>query len=506
MNGAGRRFDFQALPQRRWSALALSATCGGLAALGQDPFSLAVAALLGFAAAFALFVVVPGVRAAALHGWAVGAGYFAVSLHWIVEPFLVDAARHAWMAPFALVALPGGLALFWGAAFAAAAWLVRAGPWRPLALVPALSLAEWLRATVLSGFPWALPAYVWADAPALHAAALVGPHGLTLLTLLAAAGFALAALRDVRVIAALALTAPLLALTALGWWQARAPLVEAVDAPIVRLIQPNAPQDEKWDPARALTFLERQIDLTAEAPPPDLVIWPETAIPWALNDAGPALEQIAAAAGRAPVILGAIRTEGAQAFNSIAVVGAGGEVLDVYDKHHLVPFGEYIPLGRLARLVGLRSFAARDGYGYTAGPGPRRLDLGRMGRPLALICYEAIFPAEVGAGPRPDWLLQVTNDAWFGTFSGPYQHFAQARFRAVEQGVPMVRVANTGISAVIDARGRVITSLPLGTGGMADAALPPAAPPTLYSWTGDLPTLAVCGAWLALLGFRRKPR
>jgi apolipoprotein N-acyltransferase len=177
-----------------------------------------------------------------------------------------------------------------------------------------------------------------------------------------------------------------------------------------------------------------------------------------------------------------------------------------YDKQHLVPFGEYIPLGGLARLIGMQSFAARDGYGYSSGSGERRIDLGWMGRPMPLICYEAIFPAEVGAGARPDWLLQVTNDAWFGTFSGPYQHLAQARFRAVEQGLPMIRVANTGVSAVIDSRGRIVTSLPLGHGGYIDAALPPVAPETLYAMTGNAPTFVVLLAGLAALALTRKPR
>ena len=505
MNGTRRRMGWRRLRRSRWLARGVALLCGAVAALGHVPFSLVGATPIGLAVAMVLLLAAPGARSSAALGWAVGIGYFLVALHWLVEPFLVDAARHGWMAPFALVFMAGGLALFWAAALWVAAWLARP-QWRPVALVFTLPIAEWLRSTILSGFPWALPAYAWSETPAIHAAALVGPHGLTALTVLLAAGLALALRRERAVWWAVGGALPLAGVAGLGWWQAQTMLIEGAEAPVVRLVQPNAPQDEKWDPERSLTFVERQIALTAEAPAPDLVVWPETAIPWTVGNAGDVLARASEAAGSAYLVIGATRVEGVQAYNSLVVVGPGGEITDVYDKHHLVPFGEYIPLGGLARLLGLRSFAAQDGYGYSAGEGVRRLDLGWMGRPLPLICYEAIFPAEVGAGERPDWLLQITNDAWFGTFSGPYQHLAQARFRAVEQGLPMVRVANTGVSAVIDSRGRIVTSLPLGVGGYVDAALPPAAPVTLYARTGDAPLIALLFLGAAVVGLLRKAR
>lgn len=478
---------------------------GALAALGQEPFSLWVLTPLGFAAAMVLAVAALGVRSAAAVGWATGLGYFLVSLHWLVEPFLVDVARHGWMAPFALIGMSGGLALFWAAAFGAAAWCC-APRWRLFALVVTMTLAEFLRSTVLTGFPWALPAYVWSETPVIHVASLIGPHGLDLLTFLVAAGFAAAARRGWSLIWAVGGAVPLVLVALFGWWQAQARLVELDDPPIVRLVQPNVPQREKWDPDRATTFVDRQIALSATAPAPDLIVWPETAIPWTLDSAGPVLARAAEAAHGAPVILGVTRIDGARIFNSLAVIGPEGEVLDVYDKHHLVPFGEFIPLGGLGRVLGLQSFAAQDGYGFSQGVGRRLLDLGWIGRPLPLICYEAIFPDEVGGGERPDWLLQITNDAWFGTFSGPYQHLAQARFRAVEQGLPMIRVANTGVSAVIDARGRVVTSLPLGQAGYVDAALPPPDRPTLYARTGDLPVMLGVLAMFTGLAIYRNAR
>ncbi|MBM9593070.1 apolipoprotein N-acyltransferase [Rhodobacteraceae bacterium MCCB 386] len=468
--------------------LAVAVALGALAALGQVPFALPPALLLGLAGATVLLRRATGARQAAWIGWAFGVGYFALALHWIVEPFLIDPPRHGWMAPFALLFSAFGFSLFWAAAFAGAG-VVRPAR-RPLALVLTLTAGEGVRSVVLGGFPWALIAYGWSETPAIHAAALVGPHGLTLLTLLAAVGLAQALRR--KWMPALASALPLAAVAAAGWWLAQAPLVDDTRDPIVRLVQPNAPQQDKWDPERARVFFERQVEFTAAGEPPDLVVWPETAIPWWLDQAGPALERASVAARGATLVLGAQRAEEQLAFNSLVVVDADGRQVEVYDKHHLVPFGEYIPLGGLGRWLGLRSFAAQDGYGFSAGPGARLLDLGPLGRPLPLICYEAIFPQEVAGAPeRPDWLLQVTNDAWFGTFSGPYQHLAQARFRAVEQGLPMIRVANTGVSAVIDARGRVLRSLPLGRAGYIDAALPAAAPPTLYARTGNLPVLVV---------------
>jgi len=206
-------------------------------------------------------------------------------------------------------------------------------------------------------------------------------------------------------------------------------------------------------------------------------------------------------------VLGIQRLEDEAFYNSLALVGQGAEVLQVYDKHHLVPFGEYMPLKPLFRRLNFSGLAARAEGGYSAGPGPQLVDLGAgLGRALPLICYEAVFPQDVnGYAERPDLLLQITNDAWFGEASGPYQHLAQARIRAIEQGLPLLRAANTGVSAVIDGAGRVLVSLPLGEAGHLDALLPPPLRVTPYSRTGDLPALALLlllGAALAVWGRR----
>jgi len=209
------------------------------------------------------------------------------------------------------------------------------------------------------------------------------------------------------------------------------------------------------------------------------------------------------------VILGANRGQGTRVFNALALLDSAGLPVQVYDKHHIVPFGEYIPLGGLLSRFGIRGMAATEGDGFSRGPGPQLLDLGPLGRALPLICYEAVFAHDVGGTEdRPDLLIQITNDAWFGKNSGPQQHFAQARMRAIEQGLPMLRTANTGISAVIDPWGRVLHSLPLGVMGIIDAPLPLPRDPTIYSVTGDKPlflflTMLLCVLTIRALRYRK---
>lgn len=490
-----------------WARAALLALTGAVAGLGQVPFALPLLTLAGLALVMASQRHARGRARAFLDGWAFGTGYFMLTLHWIVEPFLIDVARHGWMAPFALVLLAGGLALFWGAAFAGARALTagRPGPGTSLAgLVVLWSGAEALRSYVLTGFPWALIGHVWSETPLAQLGALVGPHGLTLLTL---AGVALCLAIGAR--PALALPAAALGLGWIALDPGPAP-PPAAEAPVVRLVQPNAPQAEKWDPDRALFYYERMLSLTAEGDPPDLVVWPETAVPWLLEYAESVLEEVAEAARGAPVALGLQRREGARYYNSLAVVGRMGEVSALYDKAHLVPFGEYVPFGDLMARFGIHGLAASEGGGYSAGARGVVVDLPGIGPALPLICYEGIFAEEVGDYPlRPRLLLLVTNDAWFGQVAGPYQHFALARLRAIEQGLPMVRVANTGVSAMIDGKGRVTASLGLGAAGAVDAALPPALPPTLYARSGDAPVLvllALAAAALALRALRRGHR
>ncbi|KIC51428.1 hypothetical protein RA29_03090 [Tateyamaria sp. ANG-S1] len=455
----------------------LAVLAGASGALAHAPFDNAIAILIPLIAAFGLLSIARSTAAAGLLGVALGTGYFGATLTWILEPFQVDAATTGWMAPFALVLLSVGLGLFWGAALAFARW---AGA-RAWVLALALTGTEMLRAYVLTGFPWATPPQALVGGLAGQVLAWGGPHG-TMLLLMGAAALAWTMSRQWAKAALIVALAMLLDVIPLP--MSDSPLTDKT----VRLVQPNAPQHEKWDPARIPVFIDRQIEYTADGAVPDLVVWPETALPYLLEHAQPAFDVIADAARGAPVVLGIQRSEAGRYFNSLVVLDATGQVAQTYDKHHLVPFGEYMPLPGLFRSLGIQSLADRVDGGYTAGPGPLLLDMGPLGSALPLICYEAVFAHGVGAtSERPDFLMQLTNDAWFGMRSGPQQHLAQAQMRAIEQGLPLIRSANTGISAVIDPKGRITAALALNEAGYVDAQLPAPGAPTLYSQTGDLP-------------------
>lgn len=479
------------------SMVFLAGLTGGL---GQAPVQAWPIALIGLGLGAYVWARAKTSRAAAALGWWLGFGTFLSSIFWIAEPFLVEPARHGWMIPFALFGMAGGLALFWSAAFYCAK---RFGA-DFFALTIFWSLAELLRGYLFTGFAWALPAYIWLNNPMAQLAAYVGPYGLTALT------FGLAAL-GAHAYLARSLYAALMpvfgfsVLFVLGTWQLNQPV--PTDTPHnLRIVQPNAAQRLKWDPAFIPIFFERALDLSTPEGA-DLVIWPETSVPVPLYAAETYLDLVAERTGVAKAVVGLQRVEGLQGYNSAAVIGANGSVDAIYDKRHLVPFGEYMPLPKLMRAIGLRTFTAQAGFGFSAGEGEMLFDFGPLGKALPLICYEAIFPRDARSVERPDWLLQITNDAWFGTLTGPQQSLAQARFRAIETGLPMVRAANTGISAITDARGRIQAFIPLGQAGAVTAALPAALPATPYARFGErvililLSLLALC-AWVLPLGRR----
>lgn len=482
--------------------VALPFLIGAMAGLGHPPFDLWFVTVLAFSAGFLRLQRVKTVRSAVELGLWFGTGYFAMSLHWIVEPFFVDPWRHGWMAPFAIVLLSMGLAIFWAAAFGLAKRL------SPLAwtVVPVLTLAELLRAYVLTGFPWAMPSYVLLEQWSGQGAAWIGSHGMNLVVFAVAwvASWGIAK-RNLGVSAL-----PILGFVLLAVPMPDAdPTGAATEArPIVRLVQPNAPQHQKWDPDYSGLFFERLVRFSAQgAERPDLIVWPETAVPVLLNYADETLNIISRSARGTPVVLGINRFEGRLLYNAAVLLDAQGQIAATYDKHHLVPFGEFIPLGDLLGQMGITGLASRNGEGFSAGPGPEVMDLGALGQALLLICYEAVFPQDVrGVAQRPSFILHLTNDAWFGNFSGPFQHLAQARIRAIESGLPVLRAANTGVSAAIDARGRVVQSLPLNTDGFLDVALPKPHSATLYWQIGDMPVAIAALLLLAGAGFGRIKR
>ncbi|MFN3663209.1 apolipoprotein N-acyltransferase [Yoonia sp.] len=466
----------------RWARFGALFGLGVVAALGQAPLDIWPATLIALAALLVLHGKAGSARAAAWQAWIFGLGYFAFALRWIVEPFLVDAARHGWMAPFAIVLMAAGAALFW----ALAAWCAqRLLPRGQVMLALFLVAAEMTRSLILTGFPWALLGHIWVPTWMAQASAIGGPHLLSLITLLAALGlarlYARAWLRGGAVLAVLAVLAVTLR-------PGPAPDMPG-DAPIVRLVQPNAPQHLKWDPAFREIFINRLVELSGQGVRPDMIVWPETAVPFLLNYIVDDLSQLDEAARGAPLVFGVQRQDDQGLFyNSMVVMEQGGRITATYDKRHLVPFGEYVPFGELLGRIGIRGMAVQEGGGFAAGTTPGPVNLPGIGLAVPLICYEGIFAEEILTGPtRPRMLLLITNDGWFGQAAGPHQHLAQARLRAIEQGLPMVRVANTGISAMIDARGRIVASLPLGADGALDVGLPDVAAPPPYVWSGDWP-------------------
>ncbi|WP_273699841.1 apolipoprotein N-acyltransferase [Paracoccus sphaerophysae] len=508
---AGMTPDHPAPPLRR---LALDLLTGVVAATGQAPWGLWPATVLALAVVLWRVAGTPSARAAALRALTAGAGYFALALFWITQPFLVEAEIYGWMSPFALILMALGGGLFWAVPAWAGWHLGHDRRDRVLALALGLVLSDWLRGWIFTGFPWALTGHVWIATPAAQISAWGGALILSALTLSAAAlpGWCwrpAAGLRGFRRGAVLAAM-----LIAAAWFAGLARLAAPLPPDtsfVVRLVQPDADQTLKWSPEWAPVFYRRLVELSAlpvdprlGADRPAVVVWPETAVPFLLNDAAPMLPDISAAAG-APVLAGIQRGEGLAWFNSLAEITADARIGAVYDKFHLVPFGEYIPWGDALARFGIGAFAARQGNGYTPGPGPRVLNIAGLPPVQPMICYETIFERDLArGGERPAWLLQVTNDAWFGTWSGPYQHLAQARLRAIQTGLPLLRAANTGVSAAIDARGHVRATLPLGDSGVLDARLPGALPATLWWRWGDLPMLALLAAAAAALLLRRR--
>ncbi|HEV2543001.1 MAG TPA: apolipoprotein N-acyltransferase [Methylobacterium sp.] len=530
-----------------WVGLAIAVAAGACGALAMPPFGLFPALVVSLCVAVWLIdgAAVGGsgrrtVWACAGIGWAWGFGYFTAGLWWLGAAFLVEADQFAWALPLGVLGLPAVLALFFAAGFAAARLVWSRGAGRIAALAFGLTAAEWLRGHVLTGFPWntlgmALGGNLWT----MQAASLVGLYGLTLLAVLIAAApatLATGTTPKARIAPTLAALIALAGLAAYGAGRVPAAPDPTVAGVRLRLIQPNIPQDDRFGSANRERIVSKYLELSDRALSPERtgiadvthLIWPESAFPFLIQRDPEALGRIGAALPEGKqLITGAARMrelpngerptrENAVFFNAILTIGAGGRFGDIYDKVHLVPFGEYLPgpLDAVLRAAGLRQFIAVPG-GFTAGDraGQRILNVPGLPPVAATICYEAIFPGAIlppdptdGAPAVPGLILNLTNDAWFGDTPGPRQHLAQARLRAVEEGLPLVRDANSGISAVVDAHGRITASLPLGVEGVLDADLPARLPGrTLYAAFGDGPfALGVIACLLIAVAARRR--
>jgi apolipoprotein N-acyltransferase len=419
------------------------------------------------------------------------------------------------------------MACYTGLGLALARMLWTRGPTRLIALAVALTAAEWLRGHLFSGFPWNVYGYALTGPLVLaQSAALIGIWGLTFIAVAVFASPAVFAddrpdSRRPWLPMALGI-AILAALTTYGAWRLGRTPTAFVDNVRLRIMQPNLQQDDKFNYSAKQRVMSHYLELSDRSTGPQStgvrdathLIWPESAFPFLLTREPDALAQIAALIPEGTVLItGAVRAPELppgqkieRAYNSIYVIDHDGSILSVYDKIHLVPFGEYLPFQDFLEKLGLMQLTKLPG-GFIAGERRRPMPVPRAPRMLPFLCYEIIFPGEtVPDNERPGWLLNLTNDGWFGISSGPYQHLQQARVRTIEQGLPLVRAANTGISAVIDPLGRIVKSLPLGAEGIMDASLPRRIDATLYARTGDSGVALVIGAALIIIIRRRAKR
>lgn len=523
--------------QTGWRRIAVAMALGAGAGFAMPPWHLLPLMPLGLVAlVWLLDSDLAGAprprRRAFFDGFFWALGHFSVGCYWIIEAFFVPPAIFAPLGPPIVLGLAALLSLFVGAAALLHVTIMQKMPgrwsgWRRVVLFALLWVAaEWTRGHLMTGFPWNPAGHVWAfSAPALQPAAWVGVYGLSLLSILVLAMPATLADAGARrwlpsaVLAGLALV-----IGVVGGRSLDARLAEAnartapVEArPLLRLVQPNIPQGEKWRAERRAEHVGKLMRLSTAARPAEVahVIWPETATAFLLAQSPTYLEAfrplvprggyLLAGAPRGPMTpeenrrAGAL-TGGTPIWNSLHAIDEHGVIRATYDKIHLVPLGEYLPL---RDIIPLSDTIGRGSFEF--GEVRQAMSLPSLPPFAVAICYEAIFPGVIVPRPRPAWILNVTNDSWFGTSSGPYQHMVSARLRAVEEGLPMIRVANTGISAVIDGGGRVLRQIGMNVEGVIDERLPPPLSPTIYGRHGDV-ALLVLMALVALSAFFRQLR
>jgi apolipoprotein N-acyltransferase len=488
--------------------IAVALGAGALAAVAQPPFGF-WPGLFGYPLLMWLIDRTEGkgrLWRAFGYGWLAAFAYFLIGCWWVAEAFFVD-ARQAWMGPFAAALLPAGLGLFWGAACALYRKIAPSHVGRVFVFAAVFSLFEWLRGHVLTGFPWNLPGETWlAGSPPSQWAAWVGAYGLTFITL--AALFAFGPLlgagnRKYRAGMAAIGTVMLATLWICGTVRLAYGHVHNTTT-IVRVVQPDVPQKSKWTKSAFTEIVRRYVNLTSRMgdKDPDVVIWPEGALPASAEDTLNAEGWVAQAIAQSlepnqTLMMGTYRAQPQRRgpdryYNSLMAIRRGPgdtlKVVAVYDKHRLVPFGEYLPLEQILTPLGFKDLT-HVGDSFSSGPRPHPIRVPGLPRVQPLICYESLFPGLAADGDgRPGWIVNISNDAWFGPTSGPLQHLNLASYRAIEQGLPLVRATPTGVSAVIDPWGRILPGARLNPGesGVIDRELPQPAPMPLYAEIGDL--------------------
>ena len=489
---------------RKWTLL-LALVIGALSALGQAPFHFFPLLWITFPLLILILDgAVPSMESRGLSrlmpafwvGYSFGFGYFVAGLWWLGSAFLVNAETFAWLLPLGVIGLPLLLALFFGLATAIARAFWQDGWARVVVLAISLGFFEWARGTILTGFPWNSLGYLLApNEVMMQAISLVGVYVYGILAVLIFATPVLIfdqpdeqpSRNKVFFIAILSVVVVLIGFGGLRLSEAKDEFVADVQ---LRIIQPDIPQADKFKPEKAKEIVERYLDMSARSTRPgDLgllstthLIWPESAFPFFLTEQPSVLAAIDKLLPTGTTLLtGAVRAEPKRAgqqnrkvYNSLYTISHTGEIQDAYDKVHLVPFGEYLPFQDFLESLGLLALVETPG-GFSAGSRRRTVKTSNAPPFLPMICYEIIFPFQVSTSSKKtnaEWILNITNDAWFGFTPGPYQHFHQTKIRAVDEGLPVVRAANNGISAVIDGYGRVQQSLRLGESGIIDSKLP----------------------------------
>jgi apolipoprotein N-acyltransferase len=509
-----------------WQRVVIAFLAGAASSLSQSPIDFWPA----------MFVTIPilvwlvdgatgrwgGVLAAAASGWWFGFGYFLAGLYWVGYAFLVDSKTFGWLLPVAVTGLPAYLAIYTALALALARAVWTHGHLRILTLAVALTAGEWLRGHLLTGFPWNAFGYALSGPLVLaQSASLFGLWGMTFLAVAIFASPAVLADDPGETphpwVAPTLAVGVLVALAVFGAVRLAMTPVAFVDGVNLRIMQPNLVQDDKFNYTAKQSVMDHYLALSnrpSSGPPITHLIWPESAFPFLLTREPDVLAEIAKLLAPDKVLItGAARADDPvpnsrvlHFYNSIYVIDHDGSVLSVYDKVHLVPFGEYLPFQDLLESFGLKQLTKVAG-GFDTGNGRRAMALPHAPSFLPLLCYEIIFPhAVVPAGERPGWIVNLTNDGWFGESAGPYQHLQQARVRAIEEGLPIARAANTGISAVIDPVGRIVASLPLGAEGVLDSPLPQRIDQPPYARIGDGPLAAVLALLTIVILARRARR
>ncbi|AGK59977.1 apolipoprotein N-acyltransferase [Hyphomicrobium denitrificans 1NES1] len=509
-----------------WRRAVVAIGAGGLSALAFAPIFAFPVLFLTFPVFVWLIDASPGWRRAASAGWLFGFGYFFFNLFWVGEAFLVEADKFAWLLPFAVMLLPAGLALFWAAAAAVARAFWLQGLGRVFVFAIALAVFEWLRGHILTGFPWNVVGYALTyPLPLMQSAALFGAYGLTAIAVfIFPAPLVMMADRKERLTSADIARAsavaaiPIAALCLYGGWRLSVPEAFVPDVKL-RIVQPSVPQREKWMAEYQRRIFDDHIALSLANPKGEKdslagithLVWPEAAMPFFPLETPEALDILSAMLPPGTTLItGAIRHDpplGAdrhllpttKTLNSILVLNEQAQVEAIYDKIKLVPFGEYVPLESALSHIGIEKLTHGRGA-FAEGVSPRPLmTIPGLPPALGLVCYEALFSGDiVQSSARPGVLLNVTNDGWFGQSTGPYQHFHQARIRAVEEGVPLIRAANNGISAIVDPYGRALQTLGLDVRDVIDSRLPQALRPTVYARAGDWMLVLVLTVFAAL--------